>query len=176
MAYPKVKGSIIAKVLVVILGISLIFALYMPAEIWDLEEADEAECRFRMVGLLNAQSQYFSFNRQFADSLEQIKSFAASNPDYVQMVDSLAVIASDEDAAEREKNGIPLRPYHSVPVTIDSLYRCPTQGEFYIISSEEEGRFKIDCPTEEGSLKIYRVFERFFYNHGWIDQNRNISW
>lgn len=176
MAYPKVKGSIVAKVLVVILGILLVLALYIPAEIWDLEEADEAECRFRMVGLLNAQSLYFSFNRQFADSLEQIISFAASNPDYVWSVDSLAVIASDEDAAEREKNGIPLRPYHSVPVTIDSLYICPTQGEFYIISSEEEGQFKIDCPTEEGSQKIYRVFERFFYNHGWIDQNRNTSW
>lgn len=181
MSYPNVKGSVIAKIIAVILGVAVVFALYIPSQIWIIEEEDEAECRFRMVSLYHAQSQYYVSNEQYADSISQIMRFAESNPSFVQIVDSLAVIVSMEDTSEGNKTKSTLRPYYTVPVTMDSLYRCPSHGYFYNIIPEEDGKFRIECPEVEGSEKLYTllsitIFEKSIFNHGWVDQNQSTSW
>ena len=181
MAYPKVTGSVVSKIIVVILGVAVIFALYIPSQIWIVEEGEQAECRFRMVSLYHAQSQYYVAHEQYADSLSQIMRFAESNPSYVQIVDSLAFIVSREDTSEGNKTNSTLRPYYTVTVTMDSLYRCPTHGTYYNIIPEEDGRFRIECPEVDGSEKLYTllsltIFEKSFFNHGWVDQNQSTSW
>ncbi len=176
MAYPKATGSVISKVIVVLLGVSLIFALYIPSRIWSQEEGEEAECRFRMVALFYAQSQYYASNETYADSISQIMRFADSNPSFVQIVDSLAFIVSLEDTSDRNKKGVALRPYFNVPVTLDSLYKCPAHGTYYNIIPEQDQRFRIECPEVDGSVKLHTFFEKSFINHGWVDQNRTTSW
>lgn len=176
MAYPKIQGSIISRIIVVLLGVSLIVALYIPTQIWSEEEGEEAECRFRMEALHYAQTAYFVSNEQYADSISQIMSFAEANPAYVLVVDSMAVIVSREDTSDRNKRDAPLRPYWNVPITMDSLYRCPSHGSFYKIIPGEEGRYTIECPEVEESVKLYTFFEKSYFNHGWVDHNRTASW
>jgi len=229
MAYPKTKGSIILKLIIVVLVCVLVYAIYLPRKIWNEEQAEEDECRFRLSALFIAQTQYFSFNGVFADSVQKIEAFADTNYAFAHKVDSLIQILSLEDSIDRNKVNKPMRPYYYLPYTItpiytdtsffvfdttvfvdttvipydttilvdsafvgttltfydisftyiDSIFKCPSTGEYYKISfysPEDLNKYTIDCPVEEGEVKIYRFFKKILKNHGWVDQSNEFSW
>lgn len=129
MAYPKIKGSIILKLVIVILVCVLAYAIYLPKKIWNEEQAEEDECRFRLLSLLSAQIQYFSFNSTFADSVQKIEAFADTNQAFSDKVDSLIHIISINDSIDHAMADKPMRPYYKLPYTITPIY---TDTSFFV--------------------------------------------
>jgi len=237
MAYPKTKGSIILKLIIVILACVLVYAINLPKKIWDEEQNEEDECRFRLLALFIAQTQYFSFAETFADSVQKIEALADTNQTFAHKVDSLIQMISLEDSINRAKTNKPMRPYFNLPYTIttintdtsffgydttitvdstiipydttifvdsilvdttltsyitsfsyiDSIFKCPSTGEYYIISffPEDPNKYIIECPVEEGEanynislweVKIHTFFKKILKNHGLLDQSNKASW
>jgi hypothetical protein len=68
----KPKGSIIYKLLIVILGAALIFSIVYPQRQWDKEEANTKECRQNMNHILYAELVYLVENNTYTDTLENV--------------------------------------------------------------------------------------------------------
>ena len=176
VAYPKVQGSLLLKVIIVILAGVLVYAIYLPNKIWTIEQAEEDECRFRLIALNEAQSQFYTLYEAYADSIETIMNLAAADEHYHGMVDSLIQIISRQDSINHVKLSQPLRPYHLTHVPLDSIYTCPATGAQYVLTSGEPGEYQISCPVESHSIRILLFFRRQIANHGWINQKKVTSW
>jgi len=177
MAYPNVKGSIILKLLIVIAAAALVMSIFVPKNLWELEKAEEDECHFRMLRLADVQTQYAAMhNLNYADSLEKLIELVETNPEFRARCDSVIQEESDFDMDEKIQNNQPYRMYYDVPVTVDSVFRCPATGEFYLIQWEDDNNYKIVCPTEEREMPVYYFFKKMFYNHGEVTQSKDVSW
>ena len=176
MAYPNVQGSLLLKVVIVILAGVLVYAIYLPNKIWTIEQAEEEECRFRLIALNEAQSQFYIPYETYADSIETIMNLAAADQHYHGVVDSLIQILSRQDSINRVKMSKPLRPYNLTHVPLDSIYTCPATGEQYVLSSGEPGEYQINCPVKPHSIRKLLFFKRQIANHGWINQKKETSW
>ncbi|MDZ7359582.1 MAG: hypothetical protein ONB46_02490 [candidate division KSB1 bacterium] len=85
------KGSILYKILIVVLAAALVVAIVYPKKIWDDEAAHQALCRERMADLYNAELQYRNFNDRFTASSAAVIEFIQSDPRYLRRLDSLIV-------------------------------------------------------------------------------------
>ncbi|RMD98011.1 MAG: hypothetical protein D6814_08430 [Calditrichaeota bacterium] len=83
------KGSIIYKILIVILTAALIASIYYPKSLWDKEERNKQECRYRMSNIYNAELQYQRFKWAYTDSLNQLIQFIKTDSAYHAYVDSI---------------------------------------------------------------------------------------
>lgn len=176
MAYPKVKGSIILKLLIVVSIAALAMAVYVPNQLWTLERDEENECHFRMLALTRIQTEFYRSTNAYADSVEKIMALADTNLVFRAICDSIIQVLAVRDTAECIKLNKPFRMYWDVPGTIDSMYRCPSNGEFYTIEVETAVAYKIFCPEEPDTIKVYSVFERIFVNHGQVNHAGDTSW
>ncbi len=68
----KPKGSIIYKLLIVILGAALIFSIVYPQQQWDKEEANTKKCRQNMNHILYAELVYLVENNTYTDTLDNV--------------------------------------------------------------------------------------------------------
>ena len=71
--YPK--GSIIYKILILILVVVLIATLIYPKHLWDIEEENTKLCHQKMLHLLYAEYTYLSENSVFNDTLSKVVEF-----------------------------------------------------------------------------------------------------
>jgi hypothetical protein len=176
MAYPIPKGSIIFKILIVILAAVLVFVIYFPSKMWKYQVREENECRFRMMALTEVQYRYFLKNKMYADSLEKLQKFLTDNPQEAALLDTIITEVSRLDTTEKNKLSIPVRLYLAVPITLDSIFRCPANGLPYIISRPVPDKYEIICPLAPDTLQIYYVFQKRIQNHGSLNQNKEVSW
>lgn len=71
--YPK--GSIIYKILIVILVVGLIATLIYPKHLWDIEDQNTKQCHQNMLHLLYAEYTYLSETSAFNDTLAKVIEF-----------------------------------------------------------------------------------------------------
>jgi hypothetical protein len=75
MTKPKAKGSIILKVLIVILAVALIATILYPKRIWEDEEQNTADCRSNMDRIFKAEMIYMNHHLNYTGDLGQLISF-----------------------------------------------------------------------------------------------------
>lgn len=75
MAKASPKGSIIYKIIIVVLGAALIATIMFPKSLWKMEEENTKICRERMEHILSAELQYMMEFNTYADSLSKVVDF-----------------------------------------------------------------------------------------------------
>lgn len=85
MADDSGKGSIILKIIIVILIVVLAGAIMIPKRMWDNEAANEKVCRQRMSSLLAAELLFQKYNEAYCPSLDSLLDFFRSNLDSFQL-------------------------------------------------------------------------------------------
>jgi hypothetical protein len=75
MAKAKAKGSIILKILIVILAIALIATILYPKRIWETEERNLENCRAHMDRIFKAEMIFLKYHNNYTDTLNQLISF-----------------------------------------------------------------------------------------------------
>jgi hypothetical protein len=74
------KGSILYKILIVILGAALIATLFYPDSLWKLESARKKQCRDNMEHILYAESVYLMQNNAYSPHLKKVVDYIKSDP------------------------------------------------------------------------------------------------
>ena len=117
MANASPKGSIIYKIIIVILAVALIVTILFPKSLWNKEEKNTKECHKRMEHILSAELLYLSRFNTYQDTLRKVVNMIKEDTsgaliiDYVKM-DS--VLSSDIINTLRQRN-------QTLMVLIDSL-------------------------------------------------------
>ena len=75
MAQAKAKGSIILKILIVLLLVALVGTIMYPKKIWDEETKNTQICRDHMDRIFKAEVIYLQYNKNYTDSLSKLTSF-----------------------------------------------------------------------------------------------------
>jgi len=91
MADPYGKGSIVYKLLIVLLAGVLAVTIVYPKMLWDEEARNTELGRYRMTNLYNAELQFQRFHEGFTDSMDQLLEFVKSDSQYLHFVDSVVV-------------------------------------------------------------------------------------
>jgi len=97
MAKAKSKGSILLKLLIVLLLAVLIFTIMYPNSVWKKAEKDTNTCRTNMDKILKAELVYLKYHNTYSDSLDGVLSFIENDTtgevklDYLYSDTSLAV-------------------------------------------------------------------------------------
>ena len=73
-------GSILYKILIVILSIALIVTLFYPDSLWKLEKARTKQCRDNMEHILYAESVYLMENNAYTPNLKKVVECIKSDP------------------------------------------------------------------------------------------------
>jgi hypothetical protein len=74
------KGSIIYKLLILILSVALIATLAYPNSLWKLEAARKKQCRDNMEHILYAESVYLMENNVYSPNLPKVVEFIKEDP------------------------------------------------------------------------------------------------
>lgn len=82
------KGSIIYKFLILVLTAALVASIWYPKKLWDQEDRNTVECRYRMSNLHNAELQYLRFKGVYTDSIEELIEYVKTDTMYRQLVDT----------------------------------------------------------------------------------------
>ncbi|MBN1352575.1 hypothetical protein JXJ21_24510 [candidate division KSB1 bacterium] len=86
MAVEKEKGSIIYKIIILVLIVVLIAAIMIPKQMWDQEARNMQTCRQRMSSLLTAELLYHRFHEAtYTDTLDTLIAFFEKNVDKYQL-------------------------------------------------------------------------------------------
>lgn len=94
------KGSIVYKILIVLLTAALVFSIYYPKKLWEEEARNTEVSHYRMSNIYNAALQYHRFHHQYTDSLEELIQFIKTDSSYHAYVDSMFSGPLDEVTAE----------------------------------------------------------------------------
>ncbi|HPG39162.1 MAG TPA: hypothetical protein PLP19_03665 [bacterium] len=73
------KGSIIYKILILLLAAGLLFTILYPKNIWQKEEDNTKACRKNMEHILYAQLTYLTDNNAYEDTLAKVVDFIKSD-------------------------------------------------------------------------------------------------
>lgn len=82
------KGSIIYKILILILVVALAASIYYPKKLWEQEAKNTEICRYRIENLHNAELQYQRFRGMYTDSLDELIQFVKTDSAYHAFLDS----------------------------------------------------------------------------------------
>lgn len=115
--YHQAKGSIVLKIIIVLLIGVLIYVLYEPFKIREWEESYKRESRARMVNIRVAQLQYISEYGKYASSIDTLIAF---------------IKQKFESGALSDANFIPLTLTLFNP---DSLRHAPKSLRPYVITA-----------------------------------------
>lgn len=85
------KGSILYKILIVLLTAALAVSIIYPKTLWEREARNQELCRSRMSNLYNAELQYQNANARFSGDATELIAFIKSDPRYARRIDSLVV-------------------------------------------------------------------------------------
>ncbi len=86
------KGSIVYKILIVLLTAALIGSIYYPKKLWDEEARNTQICRYNLENLHNAELQYLRFHGSYTDSLDELIEFVKTDSAYHAYVDSIFAV------------------------------------------------------------------------------------
>jgi len=73
--YVTPKGSIVYKLLIIVLAALLIGTIIYPKQLWDKEEKNTKSCRENMMHILYAQLVYLNENSTYTDTLQKAVDF-----------------------------------------------------------------------------------------------------
>lgn len=85
MAVEKDRGSIIYKIIIVLLIVVLIGAIAIPKRMWDQEERNKQSCRQRMSSLLTAELLFQKYHDTYTDTLDTLIHFFQDHIDKYQL-------------------------------------------------------------------------------------------
>lgn len=77
----EAKGSIVLKIIIVILTAVLVYVIYEPFQIQAEEESFRTESRLRMINIRAAQLQFIGQYGRYASTLDSVVAFIGSLPD-----------------------------------------------------------------------------------------------
>jgi len=129
MAEQRATGSLILKLLIVVLTVTLVGSIIYPKILTDQEEANAALGHYRMEEIQKAALQYQRYNATYTDTLEKIFDFIRTSPQYSHYVDSVIVAGVDSisrklDEFRAEQGAIrAIIPSATDSTMIDSLTR-----------------------------------------------------
>ncbi len=132
---PKPKGSIILKIVIVLLFGVLVYTIWEPFEIIKTQEQQRTESRLRMANIRNAQMFYFTQYQTYQKDLDSLV--------YWIQTDSLAV-------AKRDSLFKPLITGVFEP---ESLKYSPRSHEQYALAVDDTStthRYFLECPDGYG--------------------------
>ena len=72
MADQRPKGSIVFKILIVILAAALVGTILYPKHLWEREEANTRQCRENMVSIMYAEYLYLQERNTYTDTLQNL--------------------------------------------------------------------------------------------------------
>ena len=75
MATVKAKGSVILKILIVILSAALVATILYPKKIWDGEQRNTDTCRMNMDRIFKAEMIFLRHHNSYCNSLDSLISF-----------------------------------------------------------------------------------------------------
>jgi len=170
MAEEKPKGSILYKILIVILAAALVGTILYPKHLWEQEERNTRQCRENIVSLTYAEFVYLNERQDYTESLDSLEALILGDTtkrllrEFARMDSSLAedairfLIKRDTLAAAIEDT---VREYcrlydveHPSAEILDSLYTYPQFAA--VIDSIAEARIRNMriCPTVNRPYKI----------------------
>lgn len=135
--HKKARGSILLKIIIVILLAVLIYTLWEPYEIRRTEDRHRAESRLRMTNIRNAQMFYFRQYQTYQREIDSLITWIES--------DSLVIAKSDSL----------FQPLRVGEFVADSLRYSPRSHRSYIIEVDDTSathRYYIECPDGFGSV------------------------
>jgi len=74
MATNSAKGSILFKMIIVVLAIALIFVILKPADIWEQEKLEKTSEQYNMTSIYEAEKFYHRMTKQFTTDKEKLLS------------------------------------------------------------------------------------------------------
>jgi len=101
MATVKAKGSIILKILIVILVIALVATILYPKKIWDYEQRNTDTCRTNMDRIFKAEMIFLQHHNNYTNNLDQLISFIDNDStkevirEYIKADTALAEVMTD---------------------------------------------------------------------------------
>jgi Tfp pilus assembly protein PilE len=129
------KGSIVLKIIIVLLMAVLVYVIYEPYQIQAQEEAYRMESRLRMLNIRAAQLQYIGQNGRYSSSLDSLITFIQTLPD-----------------STRAEAFVPLTTGTFVP---ESLQRAPKSDRAYVLLAVDTSAIKkylLEDPDGYGSI------------------------
>ncbi len=135
--YQKPKGSILYKVIIVILVGVLIYVLYEPFEIREREDSFRRESRARMSNIRTAQLQYIGEFGRYSSTMDSLVAFVKSE------------LAAGTLSTETFK------PLVFSPFVPESLSLAPKSYRPYVMTSVDTTiikKYLLECPDGYGSI------------------------
>ncbi len=129
------KGSIILKVIIVILMAVLVYVIYEPYQIQAQEEAYRKESRLRMENIRSAQLQFIGQHGRYASTLDSLVMFIDTLPDSTRTVT--------------------FKPLANGTFTPESLLATPKSDRPYVLVSIDTSAIKkylLEDPDGYGSI------------------------
>lgn len=123
----KVKGSIVYRILIVILSAVLVGSIIYPKKITEHEEINKQTCRQRMDNILSGELQYQRYNDIYSDTLSKVIEFLKTSPEYAVYIDTVisrgldSVIIKLNEFKMGEETILANIPAASDTIMIDSL-------------------------------------------------------
>lgn len=167
MAEVKKSGSIIFKILIIILLGGLFISIYYPKHIWDIEAKEEKECRSQLMNLWILETFFKQKTGKFSTSLDSLTNILKTDKNIMAALDT---IYTHSLFTEKET----LNVIYSMP--LDSLKLCPSTGlQYHILLSDSIPTIIIKCPNIQEIKPIYVFFKKNISNHGSISDGK-LSW
>ncbi len=101
MTTEKAKGSILLKILIVILAVALVATILYPKKIWDREQRNTELCRTNMDRIFKAEMIFLQQHNNYCNRLDQLISFITNDStkqnirEYFKADTALAEIITD---------------------------------------------------------------------------------
>jgi hypothetical protein len=134
---PKPRGSIVLKIVIVLLIGVLLYTIWEPFDIIRTQDQQRVESRLRMTNIRNAQMFYFGQHQTYQRDLDSLI--------YWITTDSLVIAKQDSL----------FRPLREGEFIAESLKYSPRSHEPYILEVDDTSathRYYLECPDGFGSV------------------------
>ena len=167
MATGKRKGSVVYKLIIIILLGGLFASLYIPKGIWKDEIKNEEECHSRILNLWTAETFYRQKTKSYTTSIDSLIEVLKSDEELMATLDTSYTYSLFPNLDT-------LETIYSMP--LDSIRSCPETGLDYIIAiSDSTPLIKIACPNEGSAETVYFFYKKKINNHGSISDGK-VTW
>jgi len=132
---PKPRGSLVLKIVIVLLIGVLVYTIWEPFDVIRTEERNRTESRLRMGNIRNAQMAYYSSYQTYQQDLDSLI--------YWIRTDSLVV-------AKQDSIFTPLSGGVFVPESLKYSPASHTEYEIQVDDTSSTHRYVIRCPDDFG--------------------------
>jgi hypothetical protein len=118
----EARGSVVLKIIIVMLTAVLVYVIYEPYQIKAKEEFYQAESRSRMVNIRAAQLLFIAQHGRYVSTLDSLVMFIEALPDSVRST--------------------AFTPPSNAPFTAQALLRTPKSNQAYVLVSIDTSAIK----------------------------------